>query len=201
MVKEFTAGDIKKILTRHKPDENDLTPGLKSASVLAPFYNAPGGLSLIFTKRTDHLGQHSGQISFPGGMRDPEDQTPEETALRETWEEIGVHPGDVEVWGRLNQEMTVTRFSVAPFVGLIPYPYTFEINTHEVERLIIVPLSTLLDPNNFSHDFFEWEGMSFKTYQYSYNGDVIWGATARIVNNLLTLLTTGKEPDDHPLKN
>ena len=186
-------------MSRHEPRTEPWGADLRPAAVLAPFYSEPGGLSLIFTKRTDHLDHHSGQISFPGGRRDREDETSLATALRETHEEIGVKPEDIEVWGRLNQEATITRFSVAPYVGLVPYPYDFKLNTHEVERLIIVPLIHLLEPENFEIEFFPWEDKQYKTYRYSYKGDVIWGATARMVHNLLTLLETGQEPDNDEL--
>ena len=186
---------IKHILANHSPDTMDWAEGLTPAAVLAPFYHTPEGLSLIFTKRTSHLEQHSGQISFPGGRMDPEDPDRLATALRETQEEIGVTPDDIDVWGRLNQEATVTHYSLAPFVGSIPHPYEFTLSTREVERLIIVPLDHLLAPDNFSTNMYPWEGAMYPSYEYRFGGDIIWGATARIVHNLLTLLTTGREPD------
>ena len=192
----FTADNIRDILANHTALTDHPTHDATPASVLAPFYLHPDGLHVIFTKRTDHLDHHSGQISFPGGRQDPTDPDPLFTALRETNEEIGVKPDDIDVWGRLNQEVTVTRFSVAPFVGAIPYPYDFTLNADEVERLIIVPLDHLLDPNYFSEEMYPWGERDYKTYKYTFNGDVIWGATARMVHNLLTLLTTGREPED-----
>ena len=192
----FTAEHIQTFLTEYRPSTDDPAPGLRPAAVLAPFYPEPDGLSLIFTKRTDHLEQHSGQISFPGGMQDPEDQNPAQTALRETYEEIGVQPEHIQLWGRLNQEATVTGISVAPFVGRIQYPVDFKLNTDEVERLIIVPLAHLLDPRYFGREFYDINGAQYKTYTYTYKGDVIWGATARMVHNLLTLLATGREPEE-----
>jgi 8-oxo-dGTP pyrophosphatase MutT (NUDIX family) len=193
---DFTAEDIRRTLASYTPQTEDLVEGLRHASVLAPFHPGPDGLSLIFTKRTAHLDNHGGQISFPGGMRDPEDPDPLTTALRETHEEIGVDPADVTVWGRLSQEVTVTGFSVAPFVGFIPYPYEFKLQDFEVERLIIAPLAHLLDCRNFSEDLYRYGDRDYKTYKYNYNGDVIWGATARIVHNLISLLTVGSEPRD-----
>ncbi|MFH1138354.1 MAG: CoA pyrophosphatase [Pseudomonadota bacterium] len=193
---EFTIKEIQEILSAHRPRTQDLMPGLRPASVLAPFVETDDGPSLVFTKRTEHLDQHSGQISFPGGMRDPGDPDARTTALRETQEEIGVNPGDVRLLGRLNQEATITGFSVAPFVGEVPFPYDFDLNRDEVERLIIVPLSHLLNPAYSGEELFPWQGREYKTYTYKYRKDVIWGATARIVHNLLTLLTTGSEPDE-----
>ncbi|MEW6266945.1 MAG: CoA pyrophosphatase [Thermodesulfobacteriota bacterium] len=192
---------IKEILAQHRPRTGHNLPGLTPAAVLAPFYPDPEtGLSLVFTKRTDHLDHHSGQISFPGGRHDARDHDYLATALRETNEEIGVRPEDVTVWGRLNQEATITGFSVAPFVGVIPYPYSFKLNDFEVERLIIVPLDHLLDPEFFSEEMHPWKGANYKTYRFTYKNDVIWGATARMVFNLLTLLRTGHEPPQEDLR-
>ena len=191
----FSAEDVRRILSQHQPSTAELGEGLRPAAVLAPFYLDPKGLSLIFTKRTENLDQHSGQISFPGGSRDPEDTNRLGTALRETHEEIGVKPEDVEVWGRLNQQATITKFSISPFVGAVPYPYDFKLSPQEVERLIIVPLDHLLDAANCEEENFQWDGQTYQSYRFPYQGDVIWGATARMVHNLLTLLRTGREPE------
>lgn len=196
MIREINAAAIRNVMQGHDARTTYPLPGLRPAAVLVPFYPTPDGLAVVFTKRTAHLDQHSGQISFPGGMQDPDDPDPLTTALRETHEEIGVAPQDVEIWGRLNQEVTSTGFTVAPFVGVMPYPYAFELNRNEVERLIIVPLSHLLNPDFFSESDYPWNGKMYKTYRYAYNDDVIWGATARMLHNLLTLLTTGREPNE-----
>jgi len=191
----FTIPEIKKVLENHHPQEIPPQNGYQPASVFIPFYPDPNGLSLVFTKRPDHLESHSGQISFPGGSREPEDENNLATALRETHEEIGVAPSDVEVWGELKSGPTRgSRYWVTPFVGLIPFPYEFKLDDYEVERLIIVPLSHLLDPENFSEDTYYWDNHSYKTQLYTYGRDVIWGLTARILFDFLTLLNTGQEP-------
>jgi 8-oxo-dGTP pyrophosphatase MutT (NUDIX family) len=190
------ADQIRHALRGYTPRTNTPAQGLKPAAVLAPFHETPEGLTLVFTKRTNHLYNHRGQISFPGGRVDPEDKTDLDTALRETFEEIGVHPTDVDIWGRLNQEITTTNYTIAPFVGAVPYPYEFLLNEFEVERLIIVPLAFLLDPANMTVEYYHHDGIKYKIYRYAFNGDVIWGATARIVHNLTHFLTTGREPDE-----
>ena len=199
MFPEITMDHIQTTLSRHEPRTADPREGLRPAAVLIPFYPKPGELSLIFTKRTNHLQKHAGQISFPGGGKDEPDTDLLQTALRETHEEIGVHPSKVDVWGRLNQTWTVTKFSVAPFVGAIPYPCEFRINPDEVERLIIVPLAHLLNPANVSPDEYPWKDRIYKNVKYNYQDDIIWGATARLVNNLTALLTTGCEPEPTPV--
>ncbi|MBW2060687.1 MAG: CoA pyrophosphatase [Deltaproteobacteria bacterium] len=197
MKKNFTITEISKILKDYKPKINPPKSGYRLASVFIPFYPDPDDLSLVFTKRPDHLNSHSGQISFPGGTKDPADKDDLATALRETKEEIGVDPSNVEVWGQLKSGPTVnSNYWVTPFVGLIPFPYPFKLNAYEVERLIIAPLSHLLDPENFSEDFYSWNNYTYRTQLYTYGQDVIWGLTARILNDFLFLLRTGREPKD-----
>ena len=188
--------DIKEILSRHKPSIEPKPDGYKSASVLIPFYSQPDGLSIVFMKRPDYPGAHGDQISFPGGARDDLDQDDRYTSLRETEEEIGISRETIEIWGRLKTEHTsVSRYWISPFVGSIPYPSSFAPDDNEVERLLIIPLKHLMNPEHFSIDTYNWKGFSFPSYLYKYKRDVIWGLTARILFNLISLLTTGKESD------
>ncbi len=199
MIKTFTLEDIKRILSDYESTIIEPEEGMRPASVLIPFYPDPENLSLIFTKRTTHLPSHSGQISFPGGGRDAADEDDLATALRETHEEIGVEPDAIETWGGLNPEPTAgSGYWVSPFVGLIPFPYDFKLDAYEVERLVIVPFSHLLDPANMTAGMSNYGGRMYRAYEYTYGDDVIWGATARMLNNFLTLLTTGREYDQVP---
>lgn len=199
MKKTFTIDEIKKTLSAHKVTPEPPQNGTRPASVLIPFYEQPEGLSIIFTKRTDHLESHSGQISFPGGGRDPEDRDDLETALRETHEEVGIDPAHVEIWGRMKSRQTTTSgYWVSPFIGQVPYPYDFTLSDYEVERLIIVPLAHLMDPAHFSEDHYSWSNKLFLTSQYHYGEDVIWGLTAYMLNNFLNLLKTGSELESGP---
>jgi 8-oxo-dGTP pyrophosphatase MutT (NUDIX family) len=141
-------------------------------------------------KRTETVEQHKGQISFPGGGVEAVDASPEETALREAEEEIGLRREDVEILGRLDDAMTLTsNYIVHPFVGLVPSRYAFTLNQAEVARLIRVPLE-IFHPANLGARRSEvhYRGASYATEGYAYDGDVIWGATARIMENFMTLV-------------
>ncbi|MBU2513124.1 CoA pyrophosphatase [bacterium] len=196
MTINFTEEEIKISLQQYDPEVLPAPDSFKSASVLIPFYSDPEGLSLIFMKRPDYQGPHGGQISFPGGAKDETDGSNLHAALRETEEEIGVSREVVDIWGCLKAQFTsVSRYWVTPFVGLVPFPYQFKPNQAEVERLLIIPLDHLLNPASFSIDTYNWKGFEFPSYLYTYNDDVIWGLTARILFNLISLLTNGEESD------
>lgn len=160
------------------------------AGVLVPIIEEEGILSVLFTKRTDMVEHHKGQISFPGGSVDEEDESIRETALREAQEEIGLQRKDVEILGRLDDTLTLmSNFIVHPFVGFVPYPYNFSINRTEVERLINVPLSVFNTKSSGpKRNSVEFEGMTYQSQNYSYNGDLIWGATARIMENFMNII-------------
>ncbi len=194
MTTTFTEKDIKTSLKQYDPEVLPVPADFKPASVLIPFYSDPRSLSLIFMKRPDYEGPHGGQISFPGGAKDESDGSNLGAALRETEEEIGVSRDVIDIWGGLKAEFTsVSRYWVTPFVGLVPFPYSFKPNEAEVERLLIIPLDHLLNPENFSIDTYNWKGFEFPSYLYTFNDDVIWGLTARILFNLISLLTKGEE--------
>ena len=170
---------------------------LKRAAVLIPVFKKEGEYHLLFTRRTDRVEHHQGQISFPGGRQDPEDRDLLATALREAEEEMGIRREDVRVLGELDDICTVTDFCVAPFVGMIPYPYPFRPNPHEIEEMIEVPLAVLLDPARFRREFRGLAGRMWPVYFYQHGRHTIWGATASIVKQLLDLLP---EDEKHNLK-
>ncbi|MCD5413214.1 MAG: CoA pyrophosphatase [Dehalococcoidia bacterium] len=164
-------------------------PVLISSAVLVPVYEKAGEYYVLFTRRTERVEYHKGQISFPGGRKDEGDRDLLATALREGFEEIGLRPEAVEILGELDDESTIsTRFVVSPFVGLIPYPYDFEINRGEVEELVEVPLAALRDKANFREEVVTDGGRTFMAYSYHYGDEVIWGATARILKQFLHLV-------------
>ena len=161
---------------------------LRAAAVLIPLYVREKALWTLFTKRTDLVEHHKGQISFPGGGKDAADANLWETAVRETEEEIGVSRKVVRILGALPRLVTVTEFEVAPFVGAIPYPITFAPRAGEVEEIIEVPLSSLLDPMVVEERPVKWKGKDVMSIVYHYKGHAIWGATARILADFLTVM-------------
>jgi 8-oxo-dGTP pyrophosphatase MutT (NUDIX family) len=161
---------------------------LRTAAVLIPLYVRDRALWTLFTKRTDTVEHHKGQISFPGGGQHPEDANLWVTATRETEEEIGVPQKSVRLLGALPKMVTVTDFEVWPFVGAIPYPVEFRPEAAEVESIIEVPLSYLLDPMIVEERAIRWKGRDVKTLVYHYRGHAIWGATARILADFLEVL-------------
>ncbi|NIM96081.1 MAG: NUDIX domain-containing protein, partial [Anaerolineales bacterium] len=146
---------------------------------------------LLYTRRTEAVESHRGQVSFPGGVIESQDNGVEAAALRETYEEIGIHADDVNILGRLDTMLTVTQFSITPVVGTIPWPYDLRINNNEVAHTFGVPISWLADPANleFSERELPVSGQKVPVYFYHpYQGEVIWGATARITLNFLQIL-------------
>jgi len=159
------------------------------AAVLIPLYKNEGQCHIVFIKRTQTVKEHKGQISFPGGSREDADKTLLDTALREAYEEIGLRPGDAEVLGEMDDEVTTTsNYLVTPFVAAIPWPYRFVINGDEVDEIIEVPIPALLAEGCRRPDTEVLDGRTVASYAYHYRGRVIWGATARILNKFLGIL-------------
>jgi 8-oxo-dGTP pyrophosphatase MutT (NUDIX family) len=155
-----------------------------AAAVLVPIVDHPPGLTVIFTQRTSHLKAHSGQVSFPGGRAEPEDPTPEFTALREAREEIGLPMERVEVLARLPEYHTRTGFRVTPVVGLLQPPVELAPDPREVAEVFEVPLAFLLDPANHRRETRVLQGRTVAYYVMRYENRTIWGATAGMLVNL-----------------
>jgi 8-oxo-dGTP pyrophosphatase MutT (NUDIX family) len=159
----------------------------KHAAVLIPLFFKDGEAHLLFTKRTDKVETHKGQISFPGGMADETDDKLRETALRETWEEMGIKSTDIQLLGKTDKFLTNTNFMVTPYVGHFPYPYDFVISTDEIDRIIEVPLSHLIKPDIFEIKLWIKDDIKWNIHYYNYNGDIIWGVTGFLLSNFLQI--------------
>lgn len=161
------------------------------AAVLLPLFLRNGEYQLLFTKRTNHLLHHSGEISFPGGALNPEEE-PEQGALRETWEEVGIHPAHVETLGILDDFYSIHHYLVTPLVGLIPGDYPYSVNPDEIERIIEAPVSHFLDPSILRIEPYQRQGQTFMVRHYDFLGDDIWGLTAAILAQFLEIVFTGE---------
>ncbi len=162
--------------------------GLIPAAVLLLLTNR-GGAHIVFAKRTERVAHHKGQFSFPGGIVETWDGSRLETALREAQEEIGLPPSAVEILGTLDDtETRATQFVITPFVGLIRDPVSYTPDGREIERVLEVPLEALLEPANFRVEMWERNGEVQPVYFYEYDGETIWGATARILKQFLDLV-------------
>lgn len=161
----------------------------RPSAVLIPIYEKNGEYHVLLTQRTNDLEHHKGQICFPGGSRHNEDDSLKDTALREAYEEVGIKPEDVEILGELDSMGTLTsNFLITPFVGIIPYPYEFKVCQDEISELIEVPLPALTDDSNYWEEIYSVEGVTGKASFFKYKDKVIWGATARILKQLIDLV-------------
>ena len=158
------------------------------ASVLVPIVTHAGGLTVLFTQRTVHLRRHSGQVSFPGGRAEPDDGSPEFTALRETHEEIGLAPEKVEVLQRMPIYLTRTGYRVTPVIGLVAPPLVLKPDPHEVEDVFEVPLAFLLDPANHQRETRDLGGRPVGFWVVQHGERRIWGATAGMLMTLCRML-------------
>ncbi len=151
---------------------------LKPAGVLVPLLQRDAGLSVLLTQRASHLKHHAGQVSFPGGSMEPHDQDVLAAALRETHEEVGIPPDDVDVIGYLRSMPTITGFAVTPVIGLVGGDPELVVDKTEVDYAFEVPLEHLLDARNDRYVEREYEGQTFSLVEFHYAGERIWGATA-----------------------
>lgn len=176
----------------------DLPPNpYRRAAVLVPIFEAAGVPHLLLTKRTEAVEHHKGQISFPGGGEEPGDADLLATALRESYEELGLAPASVDVWGRLDEiETVVSGFAITPFVGFVPPPVDLRPNPNEIQEIVTVPLATFRDPANLRIERVVRGNQSWELLHYDCGGHVVWGATARIIHDLVSLLAG--QPNDEP---
>ena len=186
---------IEKILAGYKKKEIS-DESFRPSAVLMPLFYDKGSLHVLFTKRSDRVDFHKGQVCFPGGGPEPGDLSLLQTALREAEEEIGLKAKDVEILGELDDKLThASGYVISPFVAFIPYPYPFKLDRKEVEEIFSVPLSALMDELNFSSNYYPTEDKSGPGYAYEYEGHIVWGATAKILRQFTELLS--KEGQNH----
>jgi 8-oxo-dGTP pyrophosphatase MutT (NUDIX family) len=180
----------------HAPIHNPYPEGFlrgepKPAAVLIPFLELDNAWHLLFIRRTNQKNdRHSGQVAFPGGRWDAEDQDAVDAAKREAHEEVGVHPGEIEVLGNLHDFLSVTNYLVTPVVSQIPWPYPLQLQTSEVSRAFTLPLGWLAEPGNYRIEYRHLLGFDpFPViYFNTYDGEVLWGFTARVTLHLLETL-------------
>ncbi len=173
-----------------KPDEDDPDPEhRRAAAVLIPLFVSEGDVHVVLTKRTEHLRSHSGEVSFPGGGREPSDVTLLDTALRETHEEIGLRPEAVDVLGTLEDLPTFgSNYLIRPYVSCIPRTDGFVLDPHEVERVITPKLELFTDPSVRRIEIRQRDGVEYQVHFFDVDGDNVWGATARMLVRLIELI-------------
>lgn len=179
--------DIKAILASYHK-RRMVRPDLTPAAVLMPIHCDTADCRIVFAQRSQNVLYHKGQNAFPGGRHELADRDLLATALRESQEEIGLNPADVEVLGELDDQVTTSGFVISPFVGAIPHPYRFVAHRGEVDDIFDVPLSVFLADRNWREEQPE-DGDAAPTYYVDYRGRTIWGATARILKQFVRLLS------------
>jgi len=177
-------------------DPRKLSNGyLREAAVLMPIFKENDEYHLLLTRRTDEVETHKGQISFPGGMREGKEALLE-TAIRETFEEIGIDRGRIEPLGRFHDYLSITRFRVTPFVGIIRTPFQTKRQVNEVAEILPVPFNVFLDPDNPRARKHAYPGRDLDVYFYPYGTHQIWGLTARIIKDFFDTLELNPEFQD-----
>ena len=169
----------------HRREEEGFT---WEAAVLMPIFEIGGEPRFLLTRRTDEVQTHKGQISFPGGMREGKEEL-QETALRETFEEVGIEPGRIEVLGRFHDFVSITGYRVTPFAGFLEGPFITTPQAREVAEVLSVPIQIFMDPSRLRVEQMLRFGRTMNVYYYSYQNHLIWGLTARIIKEFLENLT------------
>lgn len=169
---------------RERPAVEIDAPQHRRACVLIPLIRKGEGWSILFTRRSEHLAAHSGQIAFPGGGAEP-DEPLEQVAIREAEEEVGIPRQHVELIGRLDDVVTHSGFLVAPFVGIVHEPIEYVMQETEVVEVFEVPLEVLLDPRNPEVRYVPFRKLRYPAYFYHHGAYEIWGLTGRMLKTFL----------------
>ena len=171
--------------------------GLRQSAVLVPLRyedESRETFEVILTRRSSELPSHAGQVSFPGGGRQDGDSTIEETALRESHEEIGLSPELVAVVGRLDEMQTITGYHVTPIVGIVPLGAELSPDNSEVARVFTVPLNVVLDEARWESHIHSFKGSEVEMWQLLWDGETIWGATAYMLRAFSGILRKAATP-------
>ena len=195
---ELTLDLIKDTLA-HRKRVTAAAEGLMPAAVLLLLYPKDGEFCVLLNKRSMTVEHHKGEMSFPGGARDPEDADFEDTALRETEEEMGIARDDITILGRLDDNVTRSNFLVKVFVGTIPYPYEFNPSSHEIAEVVEIPLSVLRDSATIRWDSRIEDGERVAVRSYGYQRHLVYGATAKILDQFLDIIEEGLTKEDTSL--
>jgi len=162
---------------------------LRQAAVIIPMIEYENRWYVLLTQRSQELVEHRGQVAYPGGARERRDENLQATALREMYEEVGVNPRDVTVFGHLGDMPIITGYMVRLFVGQIPWPYELTINTDEVESAFVVPLKWLADPDHRTIQYRSYAGREIPVIFFDhFEGYQLWGASAEMTLSLLSAL-------------
>lgn len=183
--------DALELLRDTLPNDDGSVPRgeLRLAAVLVPLFVREDEVHVVLTKRTENVRTHQGQVSFPGGSWEPGDDTLQTTALREASEEVGLRTEDVDVLGVLDDLPTnVSGFLVRPFVARVPHPYNFVHDVGEVDHVFSPPLEIFADASRRREEYRERDGIRYPVYYYDVGGNIVWGATARMLVQLLSKL-------------
>lgn len=168
--------------------KNTVVP-YRQAAVLAPFVFVDSEWHLLYTRRSDSLRNHRGQVSFPGGARDENDHSPIETALRETYEEIGVSGDALEIIGKMPAMKTNSYFLLTPILAVMDWPVKLVLSEAEVSKVFTIPLAWLADPNNWEERIYNHPSGWYGTVVFyeKFGGELLWGITASITQRILQL--------------
>jgi 8-oxo-dGTP pyrophosphatase MutT (NUDIX family) len=188
----ITVDDVRRAVADLPDLEPYLGPPVKGeAGVLAAVFEEDGEAHIILTRRTEFMRSHSHQVAFPGGRAEPGEE-PVDAALREAYEEIGLDPSTVEIIGKLTRLATITnpQGSIHPFVGVLPKRPVFDPNPDEVERVFAIPIAELMEAGAFREEVWGIEETERSIYFFELDDDIVWGATARMLYELLTSITS-----------
>ena len=173
--------------------------GMIPAAVMILLYRKEGEYCILLNKRSEEVEHHKGEMSFPGGARDPEDFDLLETALRETEEEMGIKREDITVLGEMDEIVTRSNFQVSVFTGTIEYPYKFTPSAIEIAEVVEFPVAALITPANRRVETRWIDGMPLTSYSYVHEEHVVFGATARILQSCIEILDDRLESEGHQL--